>query len=168
MSQSEGVKFTLARSLTWLQHGRRVFATAGTRGTVYGLSQELPKRFVPSPEEAPEVLLAVGLDAVYVTGAFIRSETALEFKIPRNLAAKGFKVKVFSTPQPYHYEPKTGTIKIDFTPSKKRLSVLEILYKENGIEYRANALINHKRDATVSTGKKDKKKKKKKNLKRED
>jgi 8-oxo-dGTP diphosphatase len=61
------VKFTLARSLTWLQHGRRVFATAGTRGTVYGLSQELPKRFVPSPEEAPEVLLAVGLDAVYVT-----------------------------------------------------------------------------------------------------
>jgi hypothetical protein len=118
-----------------------------------------------------EKTLARALPLRYVNtapGAFIRSETTLEFKIPRNLAAKGFKVKVFSTPQPYHYEPKTGTIKIDFTPSKKRLSVLEILYKENGIEYRANALINHKRDATVSTGKKDKKKKKKKNLKRED
>lgn len=118
-----------------------------------------------------EKTLARALPLRYVNtepGAFIQDETTLEFRIPRHLNPKGFKVKVFSTTQPYRYEPKTGVIKIDFTPSKKRLSVLEILYKENGIEYRANALLNHRRKAEVSPGAKDKKKRKKKKQKRED
>lgn len=101
-------------------------------------------------------------------GAFIDGETTLEFKIPRNLNAGNFKVKVFSTPQPFRYDPKTGVIKVDFTPAKKRLSVLEILYKENGIEYRANALLNHKRKGGVLPEAKPKKNRRKKSKKRED
>lgn len=100
-------------------------------------------------------------------GAVIEGETALKFKIPPDLKKDGFKVRVFSTPREFEYEPKTGEMTVHVAPSKKRLSVLEIVYKENGVEYRANALLNHKRSAAAEETpvKKTKKKKRKKKMK---
>jgi peptidoglycan/xylan/chitin deacetylase (PgdA/CDA1 family) len=105
-------------------------------------------------------------------GAVIEGETALKFKIPPDLKKDSFKVRVFSTPREFEYEPQTGEMTVHVAPSKKRLSVLEIVYKENGVEYRANALLNHKRgtagEETPVTKKVKKKKRKKKKRKQED
>lgn len=77
-------------------------------------------------------------------GAIINSEKTLSFQIPKGLAVNNLKVRVYSTAQAFRYNAQTGNLVVDFKPSKKRLSILEVLYKENGIEYRANALFNHK------------------------
>ncbi len=96
-------------------------------------------------------------------GAVIEGETTLKYLIPPKLNRDNFKVKVFSTAQNFHYDPKTGEMTVTIQPSKKRLSVLEIVYKENGVEYRANALLNHKRKpGTLETEERPKKKKRKK------
>ncbi len=80
-------------------------------------------------------------------GAVLLGETELALRIPAGLDRNGFRVRVFSTPQSFTYDAKTGNLNVTVKPSKKRLSVLEILYKEKGIEYRANALFNHRRTA---------------------
>lgn len=97
-------------------------------------------------------------------GAVIEGETTLKYLIPAKLNKENFKVKVFSTAQNFNYDPKTGEMAVTIQPSKKRLSVLEIVYKENGVEYRATALLNHKRSATA--GDSEPKPKKKKNRKK--
>ncbi len=101
-------------------------------------------------------------------GAIIEGETALKFKVPANLNRENFKVRVFSTPREFEYEPKSGKMTVHVVPSKKRLSVLEIVYKENGVEYRANALLNHKRGAASEEPAKKVKKKKRKKKKRKE
>lgn len=98
-------------------------------------------------------------------GAFLEGETTLHLKVPAGLDRSAFRVRVFSTPQQFSYDQKTGKLDVTVKPSKKRLSVLEILYKEKGIEYRANALLNHKRSAAAADEEKPQKvgaKKKKK------
>lgn len=96
-------------------------------------------------------------------GGIIEGPTALKLGLPPGLKRDGFKVRVFSTPREFEYTPETGEMTVQVVPSKKRLSVLEIVYKENGVEYRANALLNHKRGAaTEEEPKKTKKKKRKK------
>jgi peptidoglycan/xylan/chitin deacetylase (PgdA/CDA1 family) len=97
-------------------------------------------------------------------GAFISGETEVALRIPAGLDRNGFRVRVFSTPQSFTYDAKTGNMNVTVKPSKKRLSVLEILYKEKGIEYRANALFNHRRTAS-GDGEEPKPLKKKKRLK---
>ncbi|AFM12125.1 polysaccharide deacetylase family protein [Turneriella parva] len=104
-------------------------------------------------------------------GQVIENQTAVKFKIPAGLEKSNFKVRVFSTAQDFSYDKETGTLSVQVAPSKKRLSVLEILYKEGSVEYRANALFNHKRASLASAvvakekpakGKAKKKKRKKK------
>jgi len=96
-------------------------------------------------------------------GAVVEGALHLKVGLPPNLDGNAFKVRVFSTAQNFSYEPKTGTMTVELKPSKKRLSALEILYKEDGVEYRANALFNHRRDrGTKSAEKKVRKKKHKK------
>jgi peptidoglycan/xylan/chitin deacetylase (PgdA/CDA1 family) len=99
-------------------------------------------------------------------GGVIEGPTALKFKLPPDLKSENFKVRVFSTPREFEYEPKSGGMTVHVVPSKKRLSVLEIVYKENGVEYRANALLNHKRGAASEEPEKKTKKKKRKKKKR--
>lgn len=103
-------------------------------------------------------------------GAVIEGETTLKYLIPPKLSKENFKVRVFSTAQNFSYDPKTGEMAVTILPSKKRLSVLEIVYKENGVEYRANMLLNHKRSAAAenSEEKPKKKKRKKRKPKQED
>lgn len=104
-------------------------------------------------------------------GAVIEGETSLKYLIPAKLKTENFKVKVFSTAQNFSYDPKTGEMTVTIQPSKKRLSVLEIVYKENGVEYRATALLNHKRKAGEQESEekpKKKKKRKKRKPKQED
>lgn len=98
-----------------------------------------------------------------IPGDIIAGETALKFGLPTGLKRDGFKVRVFSTPREFEYSAENGEMTVHVAPSKKRLSVLEIVYRENGVEYRANALLNHKRGAaTEETPKKTQKKKRKK------
>ncbi|MBN8219991.1 MAG: polysaccharide deacetylase family protein [Spirochaetes bacterium] len=99
-------------------------------------------------------------------GGIIEGPTALKLGLPRGLKRDGFKVRVFSTPREFEYTPETGEMTVQVVPSKKRLSVLEIVYKENGVEYRANALLNHKRGAATEEEPKKTKKKKRKKKKR--
>lgn len=103
-------------------------------------------------------------------GAILESETTLRYQLPAKLNKESFKVRVFSTPQNFEYDAKSGEMAVTVRPSKKRLSVLEIVYKENGVEYRANALLNHKRGATLGQEgeKKPRKKKKKKKRKQQE
>ena len=98
-------------------------------------------------------------------GAVISGETELALRVPAGLDRNGFRVRVFSTPQTFNYDVKTGNLNVTVKPSKKRLSVLEIVYKEKGIEYRANALLNHRRTA-AGDGEEPKPAKKKKRLKK--
>ncbi len=101
-------------------------------------------------------------------GAVLSGETEIAFKVPSGLDRNGFRVRVFSTPQSFSYDAKTGNLSVTVRPSKKRLSVLEIIYKEKGTEYRANALFNHRRTASADgaeskPAKKKRLKKKKRN-----
>jgi peptidoglycan/xylan/chitin deacetylase (PgdA/CDA1 family) len=80
-------------------------------------------------------------------GMLLTGPTDIKYLIPGNLDAGNLKVKVFSTSQKFAYDKKSGELQVSVMPSGKRLSVLEILYRENGIDYRANALLNHKRDS---------------------
>ena len=80
-------------------------------------------------------------------GAVLSGVTDIALRVPAGLDRNGLRVRVFSTPQNFSYDPKTGNLNVTVKPSKKRLSVLEILYKEKGIEYRANALFNHRKTA---------------------
>ncbi|MBS0617630.1 MAG: polysaccharide deacetylase family protein [Spirochaetes bacterium] len=102
-------------------------------------------------------------------GAVVEGAMQLKVGLPPELDDSAFKVRVFSTAQKFSYEPKTGTMTIELKPSKKRLSALEILYKEDGVEYRANALFNHRRDRVAkSAERKTRKKKHKKRRHTED
>lgn len=78
-------------------------------------------------------------------GAIITGETELALRVPTGLDRDGFRVRVFSSKQRFSYDSKTGNLKVALRPAKKQISVLEILYRENGVEYRANALFNHRR-----------------------
>jgi peptidoglycan/xylan/chitin deacetylase (PgdA/CDA1 family) len=78
-------------------------------------------------------------------GGVIEEPTNVRLKMPTALQKENLRVRVFSTAQNFDYNPATGELNINVVPSKKRLSVLEIVYKEGGVEYRANALFNHKR-----------------------
>lgn len=81
-------------------------------------------------------------------GAVISGETGIAMRIPAGLDRDGFRIRVFSTPQSFQYDAKSGNLNVTVRPAKnKRLSVLEILYREKGVEYRANALLNHRRPA---------------------
>lgn len=99
-------------------------------------------------------------------GAVIEGETRLQLKLPAGLDHEAFRVRVFSTPQQFEYHEKSGGMTLTIRPSKKRLSVLEILYKEKGVEYRANALLNHKRQTGQIDEEKPRKAKKKKKKRR--
>ena len=78
-------------------------------------------------------------------GGVIEAPIAIRLGLPVGLEKEKLKVRVFSTAQNFEYSNTTGELNVNVIPSKKRLSVLEIVYKEGGVEYRANALFNHKR-----------------------
>ncbi|MBV6493861.1 MAG: hypothetical protein LDLANPLL_01885 [Turneriella sp.] len=111
-------------------------------------------------------------------GDILEGMRDLRLKIPKNLDSSHLKVRIFSTAQKFEYVPQSGILTVHAIPSKKALSVLEVVYKESGIEYRASVLLNHKRDTLLAqhvSGKtekntqnskkvKKKKRKKKRNL----
>lgn len=100
-------------------------------------------------------------------GAVVAGPTELAFRVPAQLDRNALRVRVFSTPQRFNYDPKTGNLFVAFKPSKKQISVLEILYREKGVEYRANALFNHRQPAFPNSGEqKSAKAQKKKRLKK--
>jgi peptidoglycan/xylan/chitin deacetylase (PgdA/CDA1 family) len=102
-------------------------------------------------------------------GGVIEGATTLKLGLPADLNPENFKVRIFSTAQNFEYTSKNGEMTVQVSPSKKRLSVLEIVYRENGVEYRANALLNHKRGvAGAETPKKLKKKKRKKKQRKQE
>ena len=151
------------------------YQTAGT--TFHGANQigedpYLLRRFLivkgDGEKQFAQKTLARSLPLRYVNtepGQVIESQTGVKFKVPAGLEQSNFKVRVFSTSQEFGYDKSTGTLSVQVAPSKKRLSVLEILYKEGSVEYRANALFNHKRatlaNAVVASEKPTKLKKKK-------
>jgi len=165
------------------------YQTAGT--TFHGANQVgedpyLLRRFLivkgDGEKQFVQKTLARSLPLRYVNtepGQVIEAATAAKFKVPAGLEQSNFKVRVFSTAQEFSYEKSSGNLTVQVAPSKKRLSVLEILYKEGSVEYRANALFNHKRatlaNAVVAGEKpaklkksKTKKRKKKRKINREE
>ncbi len=164
------------------------YQTAGT--TFHGANQVgedpyLLRRFLivkgDGEKQFAQKTLARSLPLRYLNsepGAVIEATTSIRFGVPAGLAKENFKVRVFSTAQSFEYNKSNGELSVTVSPSKKRLSVLEILYKEGGIEYRANALFNHKRtmianaaapvEKKLSGKKKRIKKKKKKRRQTED
>lgn len=165
------------------------YQTAGT--TFHGANQVgedpyLLRRFLivkgDGEKQFAQKTLARSLPLRYVNtepGQVIESQTGVKFKVPAGLEQSNFKVRAFSTSQEFSYEKSSGNLTVQVAPSKKRLSVLEILYKEGSVEYRANALFNHKRatlaNAVVAGEKpaklkksKTKKRKKKRKINREE
>ena len=76
-------------------------------------------------------------------GEQVDRKTQLKFSVPKNLGGK-FEIKIFSRKFEPVYDAKNGELIVDITAAKKRLSVVEILYKEDKIKYQANVLLNHK------------------------
>jgi|JI7StandDraft_1071085.scaffolds.fasta_scaffold31108_4 peptidoglycan/xylan/chitin deacetylase (PgdA/CDA1 family) len=138
------------------------YQTAGT--TFHGANQVgedpyLLRRFLivkgDGEKQFAQKTLARSLPLRYLSGEpgqVIESQASVKFKIPGGLEQSKFKVRVFSTAQDFSYDKKTGELTVQVAPSKKRLSVLEILYKEGSVEYRANALFNHKRATIAEAG----------------
>ncbi|HRP70417.1 MAG TPA: hypothetical protein PLY93_12870, partial [Turneriella sp.] len=97
--------------------------------------------------------------------AILDGPRELRLKIPKDLTRENLKVRIFSTAQQFNYTQQDGVLIVHAIPSKKALSVLEVVYKEDGKEYRANVLLNHKRDkSTAKATKVDNKKSTAKNI----
>jgi len=93
-------------------------------------------------------------------GQIYSSDREITLKIPPNLKPEGLKVRIFSTPQDFTYN-QDGTLQISIRlAKKKKVSVLEVVYREKGIDYLANALLNHKRAKNEHDGEKKSRKKK--------